>query len=583
MGATTMRDRRSRGFTLIELSIVLLIIGLLMAFILAASQQGVTRAQVRATQSLIAKLDGGVADRIEALLSQRVEPNDSHQFLAAIYPPIPASGFPAPGLPWGLKSDARAAVIAMMDMLRSELPDTFYIPATTDLEYDPAYPINFAGLPFPLTSAARTTSPKSSAYVVPITNLDRATYPPYLPNSFAVPGNGIIPPTLPYDMGPGTTQPMGAPLVVASNQAADSGFDGRHPVKGVYGATFTARASLMKNLGNVPAEALTGGLLPLPLLPAGLDGVDNNGNGLIDEIAEGVDATNSGQVMASLANHTQITARAEMLYALLVEGAGPLGSVFSRDDFTDKEVQDTDKDGLPEFVDAWGQPLQFYRWPVAYSGNGLTTDLQRGAQLYNGRTDTRQQSQLDANQALLTPGWWWDSSNSGFVGATGGSDQFPAPLASTATLGMPSGRAYGVQRYFGPLVELNAADPNVTTFQTNGQLWDRGGYYARRAYFSKYLIVSSGPDQLLGIAQLGTSLYSQNGASGASNVPVTAQALITIENAAAREAPIRQANPPFYTADATSSDVLTIRRLLGDWGQDDITNHNLQTPTGATQ
>ena len=62
-----------------------------------------------------------------------------------------------------------------------------------------------------------------------------------------------------------------------------------------------------------------------------------------------------------------------MLYALLVEGRGPLGSVFSRDDFTDKEVQDTDGDGLPEFVDAWGKPLQFFRWPMLYH-----SDIQRG-------------------------------------------------------------------------------------------------------------------------------------------------------------------------------------------------------------
>ena len=62
-----------------------------------------------------------------------------------------------------------------------------------------------------------------------------------------------------------------------------------------------------------------------------------------------------------------------MLYAILVEGRGPLGSVFNRDDFTDREVQDTDNDGLPEFVDAWGQPLQFFRWPLLYH-----SDIQRG-------------------------------------------------------------------------------------------------------------------------------------------------------------------------------------------------------------
>ncbi len=81
---------------------------------------------------------------------------------------------------------------------------------------------------------------------------------------------------------------------------------------------------------------------------------------------------------ANLANHTHNTARAEALYALLVEGQGPLGTVFNRDDFTDKEVQDTDGDGLPEFVDAWGEPLQFYRWPIYYH-----SDLQRGVPLNN--------------------------------------------------------------------------------------------------------------------------------------------------------------------------------------------------------
>ena len=80
-----------------------------------------------------------------------------------------------------------------------------------------------------------------------------------------------------------------------------------------------------------------------------------------------------------------------MLYALLVEGHGPLGSVFSRDDFTDKEVQDTDSDGLPEFVDAWGQPLQFYRWPLLYH-----SDIQRG------QVDRRRHASGPSTAGLLT-------------------------------------------------------------------------------------------------------------------------------------------------------------------------------------
>jgi hypothetical protein len=34
------------------------------------------------------------------------------------------------------------------------------------------------------------------------------------------------------------------------------------------------------------------------------------------------------------------------------------------DAFTSSEVADTDGDGLKEFIDAWGKPLRFYRWPT---------------------------------------------------------------------------------------------------------------------------------------------------------------------------------------------------------------------------
>ena len=52
--------RRPRGFTLIELSVVILIIGLLLAFVLAASLAGAESARVRATQALITKLNDRV-------------------------------------------------------------------------------------------------------------------------------------------------------------------------------------------------------------------------------------------------------------------------------------------------------------------------------------------------------------------------------------------------------------------------------------------------------------------------------------------------------------------------------------------
>lgn len=63
----------------------------------------------------------------------------------------------------------------------------------------------------------------------------------------------------------------------------------------------------------------------------------------------------------------------ELLYFFLFY-AGNFGSVeVSQDDFKETEIGDTDGDGLPEFIDAWGQPLRFYRWPTRLIDPGLPT------------------------------------------------------------------------------------------------------------------------------------------------------------------------------------------------------------------
>ncbi|MEZ6132071.1 MAG: type II secretion system protein [Planctomycetaceae bacterium] len=58
------------------------------------------------------------------------------------------------------------------------------------------------------------------------------------------------------------------------------------------------------------------------------------------------------------------TESSEMLYFMLVE-SGTFGtSPTDADQFTSQEIADTDGDSLPEFVDGWGNPLRFYRWPT---------------------------------------------------------------------------------------------------------------------------------------------------------------------------------------------------------------------------
>jgi prepilin-type N-terminal cleavage/methylation domain-containing protein len=72
--------------------------------------------------------------------------------------------------------------------------------------------------------------------------------------------------------------------------------------------------------------------------------------------------------------HKQVTESAACLYLILTQA-----SVFDTDplpaaELRGLEVADTDGDGLMEIVDAWGQPLRYYRWPTrlfrpASSGN----------------------------------------------------------------------------------------------------------------------------------------------------------------------------------------------------------------------
>lgn len=54
----------------------------------------------------------------------------------------------------------------------------------------------------------------------------------------------------------------------------------------------------------------------------------------------------------------------EILYDVLVN-SGLLGDTpVGADEFTTAQVSDTDGDGFKEFIDGWGQPIRFYRWPT---------------------------------------------------------------------------------------------------------------------------------------------------------------------------------------------------------------------------
>lgn len=105
------------------------------------------------------------------------------------------------------------------------------------------------------------------------------------------------------------------------------------------------------------------GVLDGDLTPGnGIFTEDVNDNGVFDPSPLGV-RWNAG----ILQNHDPITESAELLYFALTRMEVFGAPLISADDFSTREVADTDNDGLPEFIDGWGNPLRFYRWPTRLS------------------------------------------------------------------------------------------------------------------------------------------------------------------------------------------------------------------------
>lgn len=63
-------------------------------------------------------------------------------------------------------------------------------------------------------------------------------------------------------------------------------------------------------------------------------------------------------------NHNADTESSACLYLILSMKVS--GATFSIENVPSQFIKDTDGDGLMEFVDAWGKPLRFYRWPTDY-------------------------------------------------------------------------------------------------------------------------------------------------------------------------------------------------------------------------
>jgi prepilin-type N-terminal cleavage/methylation domain-containing protein len=187
-------------------------------------------------------------------------------------------------------------------------------------------------------------------------------------------------------------------------------------------------------------------------------GEDTNGNGILDLAATG---------------------SSEILYVALTMGT-EVGSEGSAVDFTSSEAVDTDRDGLLELVDGWGQPLRFYRWPTRLiqpfdpSGDVVRRDL--AGMLIGGLPTVDQQLRQDPDDPSGRFAVW-------LIQGRGGNRATTKYLHTPSTYHVPLVVSAGQDGQFGlfqpqdtftqghlaqPLREVQfAADPNSTTFNDN--------------------------------------------------------------------------------------------------------------------
>ncbi len=180
-------------------------------------------------------------------------------------------------------------------------------------------------------------------------------------------------------------------------------------------------------------------------------------------------------------------AGAECLYMIVMESAvedGDDRSVFRQDNFAD-----TDGDGFYEFVDGWGRPIQFLRWPAGFQDSELQIVARSTASGASSGTVT-----LAGPSLNLAPGSYVSGSIMGTLTANGSPNTFDTNNMARITGWDSSSQKLSylptTASFSGPVV-LTAADP-----------FDSFGAYAASPTpnFATYpLIYSGGPDKCYGV------------------------------------------------------------------------------------
>lgn len=393
-----------RGFTLVEMLVVMVIIGLLAAMGMAALFGTLSIARRAATRSLIEKLNSGLEDRLRSLNNRVIEV-------------LPIDRYLADGDP------IRAQVIAKKRVMKEEFPQWFEV-----------------------VSAGVNDLPD---------------------------GYDIV----------GDWDPLYVQNGVVQRPAQVS------PVARGY-------RTWVMNL-------------------AARDGNDNDGNGWADS-----DDSEEWKLSPSLLleRHNPRTTSAECLYLILTRGPGT--SEIDEDSFTESEVGDTDGDGLLEFIDAFGNPIRFYRWPTHYR-----SPIQKGMAPYDTRlapqpSERREDDRLDPNRSLVRP---WGPNGQGTLLFREACSVTPNRLNSNGRGVWPA-----FHEVFDPIFCLSTShifsvsdwqSPFSVAYRWNAAFvpdnnkLSHEGVGVFRAYKTTPLIVSSGVDQLFGLVDPGDLPSGRKGMS----------------------------------------------------------------------
>ena len=161
-------------------------------------------------------------------------------------------------------------------------------------------------------------------------------------------------------------------------------------------------------------------------------------------------------VLSSVARWEQQNANAELLFLIVSDSEFDGSSAIEM--FDQSEIADTDEDGLNEFVDAFGVPLKWIRWPTGYQIGGKNYPDMLNSGIVDQATQSVSVDSEPYDRIKADPGWRTTNTNLR-------PGVFPPPLVVSAG---PDG-FFGlnfreIDRYASPVVNPRWPLPGVTSY-----------------------------------------------------------------------------------------------------------------------